>query len=189
MSGIFTRRNYDDCFQRDIIKTTTKPGHIVLEPSVNTSNKTCYSLNSPHPTRSRNNSDMGLMNYQNLVNLENYLLNLDIPDSKCLKINTLQEKDKRLKAEAKKYNANFKLTDCSNDISTKYSRLNSNINMVKELPYNRYEFPIIDPYEFVYYGINNTKQIGNNRAGISTRIDIKDSLTNDINKLKKVLVK
>jgi hypothetical protein len=121
--------------------------------------------------------------------MENYLLNLDIPDSKCMDVNTLVEKDKRLKAEADKHKSIYNIQDCGDDISTRYSRLNNNINEIKDKPYNRYEFPLLDPKEFVYYGIEKTPQIGNNRAGVSTRIDIKDVIQQEVEFLKRVLVK
>lgn len=189
MSGIFARRNYDNCFQTEILEQTTKPGKISLESSVARSNSTCYSSNSPYSNRVHNSGDLNITNYADAVSIENYLLNLDLPSSKCLDINALSEKDKRLKIEADKYKNIYNVVDCSDDISTKYSRLNNNINLIKEKPYNRYEFPLLNPSDFVYYGIDNTKQIGNNRAGVSTRIESKDSLSIEIDNLKKVLAK
>lgn len=189
MSGIFSRRNYDNCLQNEIVDRTTKPGTITLEPSVSRSDKTCFSKNSPHSNRVRNTSNLNIRSIGDIVTMENYLLNLDIPDSKCMDVNTLVEKDKRLKAEADKHKNIYNVPDCGDDISTRYSRLNNNVNEIKDKPYNRYEFPLLDPKEFVYYGIEKTPQIGNNRAGISTRIDIKDVIQKEVELLKRVLVK
>lgn len=189
MSGIFARRNYDSCFQNEIVQQTTKPGVIALEPSVARSEKTCFSKNAPHSNRVRNIGDLNIPSFGDVVTMENYLLNLDIPDSKCMDVNTLVEKDKRLKIEADKHKYIYNIPDCGGDISTKYSRLNNNINEIKDKPYNRYEYPLLNPTEFVYYGIDKTPQVGNNRTGISTRIDIKDVIAREVNDLKKVLVK
>jgi hypothetical protein len=185
MSGIFARRNYDTCFQSEIIDQTTKPGTIALEPTVARSEKSCYSKNYPHSNRVRNSGDLNIVNYADAIHIENYLLNLDLPNSKCLSVEALTEKNKILEKEAIKLKNIYNVQDCDVDlVSTRYTRLTNNINEIKEKAFNRYEYPLLNPLDFVYYGIDSTNQLGNSRSGISTRIDVKDKLTKKIETLK-----
>ena len=172
MSGYFSRPMYDNCYTEESLNSSIKPGLLVFntiqEPEAN-----CFSKNGPRNTRKLNSSELDI-NYKNAIDIESSLKGLDVPLSRCFDNNTLLEKDKRLKQVYDSLDKK-KVSTCNDFLDNTHTRLNTQIN-VNELPYNRYDFPIIDPREFVFYGFDDNNTIGNDRQGMSSRIQVKNLL-------------
>jgi hypothetical protein len=87
-------------------------------------------------------------------------------------LNTLQEKNNRLREFSK--NHKNTVENCSDYLDPRYTRLNQNVLSLKSAFLNRFEFPLLDPKNSVFYGINNTLQIENSRHGLSSRVNEKE---------------
>jgi len=88
------------------------------------------------------------------------------------------------------YNNNrVKVNICDNNINTNYTRLNINNNDFRENMSNasRFEIPLYNPENNVYYGFSNTWQYGNSRFGQNSRDVIKKSIEKQIEPIKKMI--
>ena len=182
MSGYFSRSLYDNCNIQSNTDITTGPGTWVLNTSIDHQNA-CFPDNGPRNTRGYTSSEIGVK-YTDAIDIENSLKGLDVPLSKCYSNNTLVDKDERLN---KLYNniPKKEFIDCpSENNSDKSTRLDLRDKVI-EKPFNRYEYPIIDHKEFIYFGFNQYNMGNNNRNGISTRYDVKTKLIEHNKKLKK----
>lgn len=169
MSGFYSKKLYDTCDQKTIVNIETGPGTYKTLP-MQIEIPMCDIYNT-----APNNSNFWQSNTINNINyisdIESHLKNLDIPDSRCLERRTLIEKDHYAKELINKISPLN--TTCSRNLEPNYSRLEYTTSTFKEKPQTRIEFPIIDPREFVYNGINS-EQSGNNRFGVNTRLQAKD---------------
>jgi hypothetical protein len=69
-----------------------------------------------------------------------------------------------------------KIGYCNKSLESSFSRLNNVVTDIRSKNQTRFDFPIIDPKEFVYMGINmgtGKEQIGSNRFGINSRQEAK----------------
>lgn len=172
MSGIYSRTKYDKCNNIDTTNITVKPG-ILRTTTIQKHPNECMASNGPRNTRLLNSSEINA-DYNKAVDIESSLYGLDIPLSRCIDSNTLQEKNTNLK---KLYNNLEKKPQnyCSKSSDFNYTRLNPHL-YVSELPYNNYGYPIIDPREFVFYGHPEYGTVGNDRIGFATQYKSKISL-------------
>jgi len=165
MSAYFTRQAYDDCNIKEELNISIRPSMYRLE-TPNENDKRCFPLNGLRNTRSMTSSQLNAQ-YAPVVEIENSLYNLDIPLSRCITGRTLVDRDEKIN---KLYNSIPKVepTSCEANSGFIYTRLEPQ-KRTAEMPYNRYDYPLIDPKEWVFYGNEDTK--GNNRDGRSTRYD------------------
>jgi hypothetical protein len=172
MSGYFSRGRYDNCYTIDYLESSIKPGNLILD-TIQEPNTACFSKNGPRNTRNLNSSEIDI-NYNNAIDIESSLKGLDLPVSRCINNNSLIERDTKL---LNIYNniPKKKINQCSNYLEYDYTRLNSQNNL-NEIAYNRYEYPIIDPVEYVFSGFKDNDTFGNNRSGIPSRIYVKNNL-------------
>lgn len=169
MSGIYTRSKYDYCNNVRTVEISTKPGNLVLTTPQELDDM-CYSLNGPRNTRTLNSNNLGV-NFSGAIDVESNLIGLGYPLSRCYENNTLVEKDTNLNNT---YNQLQKKIpkECNDFLDNNYTRLEPQ-QRISELPYNRYDFAIINPQEFVFNGFSDNNTIGNNRGGSSTRYESK----------------
>lgn len=177
MSGHFSRNLYDECYNKEALNLSTGPGKWTLD-TAQQSDALCYSQNGPRNTRTGNSSVLPI-EYPNAVEIESALKGLDVPLSRCMSVNSLQERDvtmNKMYNEAKKRNAG---QNCNNFLDMNYTRLEEP-SRITEKSYNRYGFPIIDPNEWNFFGFSgqqfNSNTEGNVRDGRSTRYDTKAEL-------------
>ena len=180
MSGYFSRSLYDECNNKESIGISTKPGQWVFD-TLQEHQEGCFSKNGPRNTRGMATSQVGIR-YTDTIDIENSLRGSDIPLSRCMGLNTLQERDEKLN---KLYTAIPKqeIIACSNNMDYLYTRLEPRLNVVEQ-SFNRYGFPIIDPLEFVYNGFEQYGMDKNNREGVSTRFNAKSKLEESNKKLR-----
>lgn len=172
MSGIFTKNRYDNCYDVEFIEQQLNPGKWVLDKDQAENNSKCFSLNGPRANSRRGNGEIPTGDASYRHGVENFLLNLDIPNSKCIRVNSLQEKARRLNEFTKDHT--FEMKECSEIQTNNHTRLDSDILANRSLYVNRFGFPIIDPSLWVYNGMNDTNQLGNERFGINTQLKAKD---------------
>jgi len=180
MSGYFSRSLYDECNNKESIGISTKPGQWVFD-TLQEHQEGCFSKNGPRNTRGMATSQVGIR-YTDTIDIENSLRGSDIPLSRCMGLNTLQERDEKLN---KLYTAIPKkeIISCSNNMDYNYTRLEPRLNLVEQ-SFNRYGYPIIDPLEFVYNGFEQYGMDKNNREGVSTRFNSKAKLEEANKKLR-----
>lgn len=182
MSGYFGRKLYDDCYQNEFINQQVNPCKYKTDALFGESVNKCHVLNGPRANRNRSTGELGSNSIETRISIESMLHNLDIPDSKCMKPNTIRDKNERLAKIAQ--NLTTTTTDCNDKQNHSYTRLNSNANDLRSVYINRYGFPIIDPTEFVYHGHAQYGQDGNNRFGTNTRLEAKNKISGPIQKPK-----
>jgi len=174
MSGYYTKKRYDDCYNKEFITQQVKPGNYSLFQGFSENNYKCSVLNGPRANKNRATGELGNSDISFRTDIESQLYNLDVPDSRCITLKTMEEKNKRLKNIVDQKTINY--CYCNNNQDTIYSRLDIPVNNFKSVYINRYDFPIVNPKEFVYYGVPNTDQINNERFGINTQLRAKDNI-------------
>ena len=174
MSGHFSRKIYDNCYSIEFIDQQVNPAKYKTDPNFGENNVPCHSLSGPRANARRTTGELGTSNREYRTDIESQLFNLDIPDSRCITLNTMREKNERLAKYAKALKVNY--SDCNKKQDFRYSRLDIPVNDFRSIQINRYGFPIIDPKEFVYYGTSNTDQVGNQRFGVNTQLQAKDKI-------------
>jgi hypothetical protein len=174
MSGYNTRKIYDNCYTIEFIDQQVNPAkYRTLEEFAEVKGK-CHSLNGPRANKARSTGELGVTSQAYRTDIESQLFNLDVPDSRCITLNTMREKDERLKRIASSNKVNYSTCNKTQDFT--YSRLEIPVNDFRSVEINRYGFPIIDPKEFVYYGTPNTDQVNNQRFGVNTQLQAKDKV-------------
>jgi hypothetical protein len=174
MSGYNTRKIYDNCYTVEFIDQQVNPAkYRTLDEFAEIKGK-CHALNGPRANKSRSTGELGNTSLVYRTDVESQLFNLDVPDSRCITLNTMNEKNERLKRITDKQKTNYSVCDKNQDY--KYSRLDIPVNNFRSVEINRFSYPIIDPKEFVYYGTSNTEQVGNQRFGVNTQLQAKDKV-------------
>jgi len=176
MSGYNTRKIYDNCYSVEFIDQQVNPSkYRTLDEFAENGGK-CHALNGPRANKARSTGELGKTTIVYRTDLESQLFNLDVPDSRCITLNTMKEKNERLARIAKAGIHMLKETQCNKKQDFTYSRLEIPVNNFRSIEINRYSYPIIDPKEFVYYGSVNTEQVGNQRFGVNTQLQAKDKV-------------
>jgi hypothetical protein len=175
MSGIYARKIYDNCYNVEFMKQQVNPCKYRTFEPFGDNTKKCNALNGPRANKARSTGELGNSNISYRTDIESQLQNLDIPDSRCISLRTMREKNERMSKIAKSKTISY--TDCNKDQDTVYSRLDIPVNNYRSIYINRFSYPIIDPKEFVYYGYgNSTDQIDNQRFGVNTQLAAKDKI-------------
>lgn len=176
MAGIYSRKIYDNCYNVEFINQQVNPCKYQTYVPFAENNEKCNALNGPRANKTRATGELGINNdilYR--TDIESLLQNLDVPDSRCITLKTMREKNERLAKIANSKQISH--TDCKKDQDTIYSRLDIPVNNYRSVYINRFEYPIIDPKEFVYYGYDNSnEQINNQRFGVNTQLAAKDKI-------------
>lgn len=175
MAGIYARKIYDDCYNIEFINQQVNPCKYQTYIPFAENNEKCNALNGPRANKSRSTGELGNTDITYRTDLESQLQNLDIPDSRCISMRTMREKNERLSRIAKTKTVNY--SECNKNQDVIYSRLDLPVNNYRDSYYNRFEYPIIDPKEFVYYGYDKSSdQINNQRFGVNTQLAAKDKI-------------
>ena len=175
MSSHFSRKIYDNCYSLEFIDQQVNPCKYRTYEQYGENEIKCHSFNGPSANKARSTGELGNTKFGYRTDVESQLFNLDVPDSRCITLKTMKEKNERLAKIAESTKVNY--SDCDKKQDYKYTRLENPVNDLRSVYINRYEFPIIDPYESVYYGSEGTDQIGNERFGINTQIRAKDQIS------------
>ena len=185
MSGVFSRKIYDDCYQNNRLNQGTAPGSYKVNNDQK-QNQPCIVANGMNNSKGIWYGPNEIANVTALSDIESHLKNLDLPDSRCLEGRTLIEKN----AHAKELSNNIKGTStCSKFLDIGHTRLENPVSDVKMMTQTRFDFPIQDPREWIYYGFNGSEQVNSNRFGINTRLEAKNMVTTDYyNKLNNTKV-
>jgi hypothetical protein len=165
MSGNYSRKMYDDCFQKDIIEESKGPGKYRVNP-VPKSNVPCYAPESVVGSKDTMFNPYHKLELGTLVNIESHLKRMDLHDSRCVKGRTLEEMNtfgNHLTDKIRKDKKN-----CNRKLESTYSRMEDPALEVRSMTTSRFDFPIEDPRGQVYYGMTS-EQVGDSRFGIDTR--------------------
>jgi hypothetical protein len=174
MSGHYSRKIYDNCYSLEFIDQQVNPcKYRTYEPYAENKEK-CHALNGPRSNKTRATGELGNTNIGFRTELESQLYNLDVPDSRCITMRTMKEKNERLAKVSQSQKVNY--YDCDSKQDTIYSRLDMPVNDFRSVYINRFGYPIIDPKEFVYYGTPKTEQVENQRWGVNTQLAAKDKV-------------
>jgi hypothetical protein len=212
MAGIYSRKLYDECYNTEFINQQVNPCRYRTLDEFAENKLPCNAINGPRTNKIRGTGELGKIddvnNFTNYINsnngfrteIESQLYNLDIPDSRCITMNTLEEKNQRINDYIKKLNVDVKYNECNqkqdetyslleeqklDNNNYNYTRLNHPVNNLRSVFINRFNFPIIDPQEFIYNGYDgsavlvendNINQNGNERFGQNTQLRAKDSI-------------
>jgi len=178
MAGIFTKTRFDETLNNQFINQQVNPGQYQLNKNYAESDKKCGSYNGPRQNSRTANSEITTKNLQERSEIENYLYNLDIPTSRTLTMQLLDSKNKKLK-EIKEDLKTDIVKDCEDDFKNNYTRLNYSVMDSRTITFNRIDTSLKEQVDNIYYGFDDTKQIGNNRFGYNTRLEAKDSIANN----------
>jgi len=174
MSSIYTRKNYDQCFQREIVRTSKGPGNYRVNP-VQQSSKPSFTVQDTVSYRDNifnpSNSDV-----TNHVNIESHLMRIDNNDSRCVEGRTLEDLNKCGASLVAKIPENR--GEGNKNLNSSYSRMERTALDVREMTTSRFDFPIEDPRKSVYYGMTQ-QQNGDERFGFSSRLMAKDMVAAD----------
>lgn len=171
MSGIYSRKNYDDCYYPMLKKMTEGS----IDNKINKEkihNNYCINNNLPMNSRAAYMSNLDYKNIHNLVDLDSHLKNLDLPLSQQIDGRTISERNVVLNNISDKIIKEFCGDEEFTDINT---RLDDPPIFIREATITRFEYPIIPHTSYFYNGYENSLQIGDNRRGINTRLMAKDS--------------
>jgi hypothetical protein len=176
MSGIYSRKNYDDCYY-PILKQMTEGS---IEHKINNDkihNNYCINNNLPMNSRAAfmSSLDYKNKNIENFVDLESHLKNLDLPLSQQINGRTIPERNVVLNKISDKIIKEQCNGEEFSDINT---RLESPPIFIRESTITRFDYPVVPHTSYFYNGYENTLQKGNNRSGVNTRLMAKDSIDN-----------
>ena len=172
MAGIYSRTKYDLCDIDNIVNISTNVGKYSTSDAQITSSPLWVNNIQPYQTRVGRVNVKDQQNSQVLTDIESHLWNIDIPLSNCGEERTLPErisKGNTLKGTLAENDT------CSEQMKTQYSRFDVPANLFRDVTFHRFDYPIIPPEHFVYYGMEGTEQVNNNRSGTNTRLQAKDS--------------
>lgn len=175
MASHFSRKIYDNCYNIEFIDQQVNPCKYQIYEPYAENKKKCHALNGPRTNKIRATGELGDTNIGFRTEIESQLYNLDVPDSRCMKPNTIIEKNERLAKIANSLKVNY--SECGKTQDTLYSRLDIPVNDYRSVYINRFSYPIIDPKEFVYYGTPNTDQVDSQRWGVNTQLQAKDKIS------------
>jgi hypothetical protein len=180
MSGIYSRKNYDESYY-PILKKMTEGGIDNKIGNERIHNNYCINNNVPINSRTAFMSSLDYKNMQHLVDLESHLKNLDLPLSQQIEGRTLPERN----VLSNKISEKIIKEDCPDeefaDINT---RLDSPPIFIRESTFSRFDYPIVPHTSYFYDGYEDSLQKGNSRSGVNTRLMAKDSIANEANAKK-----
>jgi hypothetical protein len=174
MSGIYSRAKYDDCDYANIKAITEGAGRYRVNLDQVRNNQLCISGVNPTNARIGYVSPNEFSNASLLTDMESHMWNIDIPTSNCLSGRTLLERNARAREIAKDFM--IAKVECNQELNPRNSRLDNPALLVREATTSRFDFPIVPHTAWFFDGHTGTTQVGNARAGISSRLDAKDSL-------------
>ena len=174
MSGIISRTKYDNDYNVEFVNQQTNEGNYRLDNNYCDNNNKCHSLFGPRQNKNNSNTEISSYNIIDRKEIENYLKNLDMPTSRSMNYRTLNDKNNKLSEFIKSKQLNI-YNECNDLLNINDTRLDKDIRDFKSVNINRFEYPIIDPLNFVFNGIPKTEQIDNDRNGINSRLKAKDN--------------
>lgn len=173
MSGIQSRKLYDNCYQDIQVRQTTAPGNYRVNPTSNV-NGSCNVQNGIHGYGSTWYEPNAVQNIASLVDIESHLKNIDLPDSRCPNGRTLLEKNKYMQTLSRK-TIPSSAGNCNRTLEQIPTRLVQPVSDIRGATQSRFDFPIVDPRAFAYFGMGPASdQNGSSRNGVNSRLATKD---------------
>jgi len=174
MSGIVSRTKYDNEYFNEFVNQQTNEGNYRINNVYSENNNRCYSLFGPRQNNNNTNSEISSYNVSDRREIESYLRNLDMPTSRSMNYRTLNDKNDKLNDLLKSKQLNT-FNECNNFLDINNTRLDNDLRDFKSVNIDRYEYPIIQPLNYVFNGFSNTEQVNNDRNGVNSRLRAKDS--------------
>lgn len=174
MSGVFSRRRYDECFEPEFLRQQVGPLEYQLDTVFGEQPKRCFPAGPG--LRPSKHGDIPAGSMPQLREVEGLLRNIDIPNSRCMPPQTLEAKRQRMDAYLAK-NPLSVPTVCGDAQAAepRHSRLQMHVNDFRDAQWPAIGFPIINYQSTVFYGFDGTEQVGNSRFGGNTRLQMKDA--------------
>lgn len=170
MSGYYSRKLYDECYQDELKSASIGEGNYMLLPSQH-ANEPCFIGNNVVAYKDNWFNPYSINDIGNNVNIESHLKCIDLADSKCLQGRTMGEMNayaNHLKSKLKPRSKN-----CTKKIEPSFTRMDDPVINVRSMTTSRFDFPIINPLSTVYYGMTD-EQTGDTRFGTNTRLEARD---------------
>ena len=141
-----TRTEYDECNYRLKLKQSEAPAKYQLYRGQVENCKSCMTNNGTWNNRPRLSGEISGAEKANLVDVESLLTNRTYSLSRCPNDRTLYDKQ----AHLQKLVSQTSVPQCDPVMDRQYSRLTHPIEQYKELHAVRWEYPLINPVEFVW---------------------------------------
>jgi hypothetical protein len=170
----FTRIQYDNCAYTEKIKNSQKPMYYQLYTGQAEQCEPCISTNGPRNNRTYNNGEIRTVkrNKQlemgNMTDVDSLLSNRGYPHVRCMTDRTMEEKQKKYK----QFELNPVVNECSKIANSEDTRLSDPNDNLRGIYIDRWEYPIINPSEWVYVWEHNK---GNIQIGRNTKLAVKDT--------------
>ncbi len=175
MSGIYSRKIYDNCDYRNLKHISEGAGQYTINSDLMSENEVCYPNIVPINYKPGYRSMHDVKNSVALTDIESHLLNLDIKYSNCE--NSMLEKNNI--ADKLRQNVDTSTSTCKPNVdallASSNTRMDSPSILLRDKTFSRFDFPIVPHMAYFYDGVKGTSQEGNNRFGVNSRLVAKDN--------------
>lgn len=142
-----TRDSFDQCAYALKKQQSEASGFYRLFNDSNNNCKKCFSNNGPRNNRLGLSSEFDTVSEPNRVEVESLLSNRGYPLTRCMNERTLFEKNTKLNGLVRTKGVN----DCEQFLDMDNSRLDNPASNLRGIWIDRWEWPMINPYEFVFW--------------------------------------
>ena len=170
MSGVFSRKLYDECFAPEFVRQQVGPMEYALDGVYAERPDKCFAGKSRKPSK---HGELPAGPLPQLREIESFLRNIDIPSTRCMPAHTLAAKDARIG----QYLAANPLSAphmCAEGDDAMHSRLVLPVADFRSAAWPAQGYPLINWQSAVFYGFDGSEQVGNSRFGTNTRLQMKD---------------
>lgn len=168
-----TRIPYDICAYEEKLKQSQLPMYYHLYNGQKDNCNQCVSSTGVRNNRVPFSSEIPVEDGNYPVEVESILSNRGYPLGRCISGYSLVDKEKKLDNILSK-NPVLVASECSNKLTAEDTRLDMPAINFKGVNIDRFEWPIINPYSFVFWA----------REGAWSRNEIKDAHKLKINKVR-----
>jgi hypothetical protein len=169
----FTRIQYDNCAYAEKINNSQKSMYYKLYNGQSEQCKPCVASYGPRNNRLHHSSEITTVSRETPLDLglitevESLLSNRSYPNSRCMTTRTLEEKQNKLK------NIKMGLTpvECDTLLRSSDTRLDLPVDNFRGIYVDRWEYPIINPVNWVYEW---SEKEGNIQIGRNTKLGVRD---------------
>ena len=175
MSGIYSRKIYDNCDYDNLKHIAEGAGQYTVNSDLMSNSEICYPSIVPINHKAGYRSMHDVKNSLALTEIESHLLNLDMKYSNCE--NNILERNNI--ADKLLQNVDSTTSTCKPDVDKQLTSSNTRMDspsiLLRDKTLSRFDFPIVPHTSYFYDGIQGTSQEGNNRFGVNSRLIAKDN--------------